>query len=72
MDAKDHGELSSTKNSICSLEWIAWAMEAARRHKEAEHEGDVESLDADADGCAGMLLFSCTRCVSAVRKSVYV
>jgi hypothetical protein len=48
MDAKDHGERSSTKNSICSLEWIAWAMEAARRHKEAEHEGCLEPLDDDA------------------------
>jgi len=45
MDAKDHGERSSAKNSICSLEWIAWAMEAARRHKEAEHHGSKEPLD---------------------------
>jgi len=40
MDAKDHGEYAtnaSHKNSICSLEWIAWAIEAARRHKESEH-----------------------------------
>jgi hypothetical protein len=40
MDAKDHGEHGSNacdKNSICSLEWIAWAIEAARRHKENEH-----------------------------------
>lgn len=36
MDAKDHGEYASDKNSICSLEWIAWAIEAARRHKEGE------------------------------------
>jgi hypothetical protein len=36
MDAKDHGEHASNKNSICSLEWIAWAIEAARRHKESE------------------------------------
>jgi len=39
MDAKDHGEHTSDasrKNSICSLEWIAWAIEAARRHKEDE------------------------------------
>jgi hypothetical protein len=45
MDAKDHGDESSTKNSICSLEWIAWAMEAARRHKDAEHQGCLEPLD---------------------------
>jgi hypothetical protein len=36
MDAKDHGEHSPEKNSICSLEWIALAIEAARRHKEDE------------------------------------
>jgi hypothetical protein len=36
MDAKDHGEQSSDKSSICSLEWIAWAIDAARRHKEDE------------------------------------
>jgi hypothetical protein len=34
MDAKDHGEHSLEKNSICSLEWIALAIDAARRHKE--------------------------------------
>jgi hypothetical protein len=45
MDAKDHGERSPAKNSICSLEWIAWAMEAARRHKEAEHQGPPRPLD---------------------------
>ena len=37
MDAKDHDEHSLDKNSICSLEWIAWAIDAARRHKEDEH-----------------------------------
>jgi hypothetical protein len=37
MDAKDHGEHASDKNNICRLEWIAWAIEAARRHKEGEH-----------------------------------
>jgi hypothetical protein len=36
MDAK-HGEHSFYKNSICSLEWIAWAIDAARRHKQDEH-----------------------------------
>jgi len=39
MDAKDHTEHDLHKNSICRLEWIAWAMDAARRHKEAEHLG---------------------------------
>jgi hypothetical protein len=40
MDGKDRVEQAPTKNNICSLEWIAWAMEAARRHKETEHLGD--------------------------------
>jgi hypothetical protein len=39
MDAKDHVERDSHENSICRLEWIAWAMDAARRYKEAEHLG---------------------------------
>jgi hypothetical protein len=36
MDAKDHREQPSSQNNICRLEWIAWAIEAARRHKEDE------------------------------------
>jgi hypothetical protein len=36
MEAKDRSESETNKNSICRLEWIAWAMDAARRHKEAE------------------------------------
>lgn len=39
MEAKDRSESESTDNSICRLEWIAWAMDAARRHKDAEHAG---------------------------------
>jgi len=39
MDGKDRVEQAPNKNNICSLEWIAWAMEAARRHKEAEQLG---------------------------------
>jgi hypothetical protein len=39
MDAKDHTERELHENTICRLEWIAWAMDAARRHKEAEHLG---------------------------------
>jgi hypothetical protein len=45
MDGKDRVEQAPSKNSICSLEWIAWAMEAARRHKEAEPLGDPEQDD---------------------------
>ena len=36
MDAKDHGEQAHDKNNICRLEWIAAAIDAARRHKEDE------------------------------------
>jgi hypothetical protein len=45
MDGKDHVEPAPTQNSICSLEWIAWAMEAARRHMEAEQLGDPPQDD---------------------------
>jgi len=36
MDAKGHGEHFADKNNICRLEWIAAAIEAARRHKHSE------------------------------------
>jgi hypothetical protein len=36
MDAKDHGEQAHDKNNICRLEWIAAAIDAARRHKKDE------------------------------------
>jgi hypothetical protein len=36
MDAKDHGDQAHDKNSICRLEWIAAAIDAARRHKKDE------------------------------------
>ena len=36
MDAKDHGEQLGDKNNICRLEWIAAAIDAARRHKKDE------------------------------------
>ena len=39
MDPKDRPEREPIKNNICSLEWIAWAMEAARRYKEVEQLG---------------------------------
>jgi hypothetical protein len=38
MDAKDHREQQGTESGICRLEWIAWAIEAARRHKEGEQQ----------------------------------
>jgi hypothetical protein len=36
MDSKDHDDREPSKNTICSLEWIALAMDAARRYKETE------------------------------------
>ena len=47
MDGKDRVEQAPHENNICSLEWIAWAMEAARRHKEAEHFGKPFEDDTD-------------------------
>ncbi len=49
MDGKDLVERAPGENSICSLEWIAWAMEAARRHMEAEHLGDPPQDDIQLD-----------------------
>ncbi|HEX6997339.1 MAG TPA: hypothetical protein VF322_04290 [Gammaproteobacteria bacterium] len=35
MDSKDRGEHDQKKNNdICRLEWIAWAMDAARQYRE--------------------------------------
>jgi len=39
MDAKDHSGQFHDKNSICRLEWIAAAIEAARRLKKNEQRG---------------------------------
>lgn len=43
MDAKEHGENLTDTNGICRLEWIAWAIDAARRHKEEEQRDAVAS-----------------------------
>lgn len=48
MDPKDRPEREPIKNNICSLEWIAWAMEAARRYKEVEQLG-AQTAGSDAD-----------------------
>jgi hypothetical protein len=32
--ANDNPKDDNSKNTICSLQWIAWAMEAAREHYE--------------------------------------
>ncbi len=36
MDARDNGENNPFDNTIYCLEWIACAMDAARRHKEQQ------------------------------------
>ena len=51
MDSRDHDEREPGKNEICRLEWIAMAMEAARRYKESEppRRSDNRSGDDDSD-----------------------
>jgi hypothetical protein len=50
MEAKDHTERDLSKNNICRLEWIAWAMDAARRHKDSEHVAASGHDDPDFSG----------------------
>ena len=38
MDAQDNGSSNPFSNPICSLEWIACAMDAARRHKQLQDD----------------------------------
>ncbi len=35
MDGEDRNEHGRGNGGICRLEWIAWAMEAAREHRQA-------------------------------------
>lgn len=37
MQDNETREQDAAKSTICRLEWIAQAMEAARRYKESEH-----------------------------------
>lgn len=37
MDDNETREQDAAKSTICRLEWIAQAIEAARRYKESEH-----------------------------------
>lgn len=48
MDSTDQDEREHSKNTICRLEWIAWAMEAARRYKEGE-QPDPPPQDKQVD-----------------------
>lgn len=34
MEARDHGVLMFPTKKICGLEWMAWALEAARQYNE--------------------------------------
>jgi hypothetical protein len=36
MDARDNGGNNPFRNPLCSLEWIACAMDAARRYKQQD------------------------------------
>lgn len=35
MQDKDRGASDCDRNAICSLEWVVWAMDAAREHNES-------------------------------------
>jgi hypothetical protein len=43
MEGHDHSEHAADKSNICRLEWIAWAIEAARRHKDDERRTPTPS-----------------------------
>jgi hypothetical protein len=50
MEAKDRSESEANKNSICRLEWIAWAIDAARRHKEGDHSASLAEEEPEPAG----------------------
>lgn len=47
MEAKDHSEHTADKSNICRLEWIAWAIDAARRHKDDDPDSAVAARSVD-------------------------
>jgi hypothetical protein len=49
MDAQDRGDLASSDGLICSLEWVALAMDAARQHNEDNADNRLEYLQYFAD-----------------------
>ena len=51
MDAQDHREPQEMERGICHLEWIAWAIEAARKHKEHERQRFVSPQRRHAFEC---------------------
>lgn len=54
MDARDNGNDNPFTNTLCSLEWISCAMDAARRHKQQESDAQAgESNDDSASSHPG-------------------
>jgi hypothetical protein len=54
MDSTDHDDREPPDHRICGLEWIALAMDAARRYKEAERRrsrGVRPPDDDDPNSC---------------------
>ncbi|HEX7079946.1 MAG TPA: hypothetical protein VF329_02895 [Gammaproteobacteria bacterium] len=53
MDAKDNGTCNPFADTLCSLEWIASAMDAARRHNEQKRDPQepAEEPDRHAPSC---------------------
>lgn len=50
MDARDHGVLMFPTKKICGLEWMIWALEAARQYNE------TRELETRSD----MLVYYCS------------
>jgi len=46
MDARDHSVLIFPTKRICSLEWITWAMDAARQYTENRDRDVVRDMRA--------------------------
>lgn len=53
MDAKDNGRSNPFTDTVCSLEWIASAMDAARRHTEQKRhaQGPEETAEETMSPC---------------------
>lgn len=47
MDSTDHDDREPAGNQICRLEWIALAMDAARRYKEEQRRRERGELPRD-------------------------
>lgn len=52
MEGHEHSEHAADKSNFCRLEWIAWAIEVARRRKDGEKRGSAPArtlLDSEED-----------------------